>query len=68
MNISNPVTSEVVSVDFRQLTLDDVRGLSVKQIVNPVTFAAAVPGSVPVPLPGGLYDPALGASEALRQR
>lgn len=68
MNTSIPVATEVASVDFNHLTIDDIRALSVKQVVNPVTFAPAVPGSVPVPLPGGLYDPALGASDSLRQR
>lgn len=68
MNISNPVASEVTSVDFTFLSTEDILNVSVKQIVNPVTFENTAPGSIPVPVSGGLYDPALGASDALRQR
>lgn len=68
MNISNPVASEVTSVDFTFLSTEDIHNLSVKQIVNPVTFESTAPGTTPVPVLGGLYDPALGASETLRQR
>lgn len=68
MNVTSPVASEVTSVEFNFLSPEEVRALSVKQIVNPVTFPDTQPGKIPVPLPGGLYDPALGASDFLRQR
>jgi len=68
MNISNPVASEVTGVDFTFLCKEDITKLSVKQIVNPATFETVIPGKVPVPVVGGLYDPALGASDMLRQR
>lgn len=68
MNISNPVASEVTGVDFTFLCKEDITKLSVKQIVNPATFETVIPGKVPVPVVGGLYDPALGASDTLRQR
>ena len=68
MNVSNPVASEVTGVDFTFLCKEDITKLSVKQIVNPATFETVIPGKVPVPVVGGLYDPALGASDTLRQR
>lgn len=68
MNISNPVASEVTSVDFTFLSTEDIQNLSVKQIINPLTFGSVAAGNVPVPIVGGLYDPALGASDQLRQR
>jgi len=68
MNVTSPVASEVTSVEFNFLSPEEILALSVKQIVNPVTFANTQAGKTPVPLPGGLYDPALGASDSLRQR
>ena len=35
MNISHPVPSTVASISFSFLTTEDVRRISVKQIVNP---------------------------------
>lgn len=68
MNTSNPVASEICSVDFKFLSKEDIRQISVKKIVNPVTFQATTVGGIPIPATGGLYDSALGASDALRQR
>ncbi|KAL7275542.1 hypothetical protein RUND412_001501 [Rhizina undulata] len=68
MNTSNPVVSEVESVDFTFMSTEDIQNVSVKQIINPMTFGHTIPGAIPVPMVGGLYDPALGASDALRQR
>jgi DNA-directed RNA polymerase I subunit RPA1 len=68
MNVTSPVASELTSVDFNFLSAEEILAVSVKQIVNPITFASTLPGKVPVPIPGGLYDPALGASDSLRQR
>ncbi|KAI5797692.1 hypothetical protein EDC01DRAFT_629076 [Geopyxis carbonaria] len=68
MNVSSPVASELSSVEFNPLSPADIHAISVKQIVNPITFENTIPGRVPVPVSGGLYDPALGASETLRQR
>ena len=56
MNISQPVASYIGSVDFGFLSSEDVKTLSVKRISNPTTF-----DSLLYPVPGGLYDPALGA-------
>ena len=56
MNISQPVASFIGGVDFGLLSAEDVKAISVKQIRNPVTF-----DSLLHPIPGGLYDPALGA-------
>ncbi|KAA8914558.1 hypothetical protein FN846DRAFT_926797 [Sphaerosporella brunnea] len=68
MNVTSPVASEITSVEFNFLSTEEIHAVSVKQIVNPVTFAATASGKPPVPLLGGLYDPALGATESLRQR
>ncbi|KAM0815519.1 putative DNA-directed RNA polymerase subunit [Seiridium cardinale] len=56
MNISQPVSSVIDSVDFDFLAPDEIRKISVKRIENPTTF-----DSLLNPTPGGLYDPALGA-------
>ena len=56
MNISQPIASYIGSVDFGFLSTGDIRALSVKRIQNPVTFDTLLH-----PVPGGLYDPALGA-------
>ncbi|KAK1366221.1 DNA-directed RNA polymerase subunit [Heracleum sosnowskyi] len=56
MALSNQVTSESIeAVQFGFLTADEVRRHSVKQITNPV-----VRDPLSEPLPGGLYDPAMG--------
>ncbi|KAL5596412.1 hypothetical protein BROUX41_006707 [Berkeleyomyces rouxiae] len=56
MNISNPVTTTVDRVEFDFLTSHDVRAISVKRIQNSNSF-----DSLLNPVPGGLYDQALGA-------
>jgi DNA-directed RNA polymerase I subunit RPA1 len=56
MNISQPVPSAIGSVDFSFLTSAEIKALSVKRIQNPLTFDTLLH-----PVPGGLYDPALGA-------
>lgn len=56
MNISQPVPSAIGSVDFGFMTPKEIRALSVKKIENSVTFDTLLH-----PVPGGLYDPALGA-------
>lgn len=56
MNISQPVASYIGSVDFEFLSSEDIKHLSVKRIQNPTTF-----DSLLHPVPGGLYDAALGA-------
>jgi DNA-directed RNA polymerase I subunit RPA1 len=56
MNISQPIPSAIVSVDFDFLTAAEIRSLSVKKIENPTTFDTLLH-----PVPGGLYDPAMGA-------
>lgn len=49
-------TTEILkSVSFRFFTKDEVRKHSVMKITNPVLL-----DSVERPVPGGLYDPALG--------
>ncbi|KUJ23101.1 beta and beta-prime subunits of DNA dependent RNA-polymerase [Mollisia scopiformis] len=56
MNISQPVPSAIGSVDFGFLSPAEIKKLSVKRIENPQTFDTLLH-----PVPGGLYDPALGA-------
>ena len=56
MNTSQPIASYIGSVDFGFLSSEEVKALSVKRIQNPTTF-----DSLLHPVPGGLYDAALGA-------
>jgi DNA-directed RNA polymerase I subunit RPA1 len=56
MNISQPVPSAIGSVDFGFLGAAEIKALSVKRIQNSTTFDTLLH-----PVPGGLYDPALGA-------
>jgi DNA-directed RNA polymerase I subunit RPA1 len=58
MNIAHSLPSTVSSVSFSFLTAEDVRRISVKQIVNPVLL-----DDLNRPNIGGLYDPALGPSD-----
>ncbi|KAH7338691.1 hypothetical protein B0J17DRAFT_658102 [Rhizoctonia solani] len=58
MDIGHPITSHVKSVSFSFLNSQDIRRISVKQIVNPVLL-----DDLNRPNIGGLYDPALGPSE-----
>ncbi|KAK4209529.1 hypothetical protein QBC37DRAFT_486055 [Rhypophila decipiens] len=56
MNISQPITSALESVEFTHFTDEEIHKLSVKKIVSQDTFDKKLN-----PLPGGLYDPALGS-------
>ncbi|KAJ8124530.1 hypothetical protein O1611_g9110 [Lasiodiplodia mahajangana] len=56
MNISQPISSAIDTVDFDFLSPAEIRAISVKKIENPTTF-----DSLLNPIPGGLYDPALGS-------
>jgi DNA-directed RNA polymerase I subunit RPA1 len=56
MNISQPVSSSVESVEFTFLSPEEIRAISVRRIENDNTF-----DSLLNPVPGGLYDPALGS-------
>jgi len=56
MNISQPVSSSLESVEFKFLTAQEIRSISVKRIENDNTFDTLLN-----PVPGGLYDPALGS-------
>ncbi|EHA48179.1 DNA-directed RNA polymerase I subunit RPA1 [Pyricularia oryzae 70-15] len=56
MNISQPVSSSIDSVSFELLSADEIRAFSVRRIENDSTFDTLLN-----PVPGGLYDPALGA-------
>lgn len=56
MNIAQPVGSSLESVEFTFLSADEVRSISVKRIENDSTF-----DNLLNPVPGGLYDPALGS-------
>lgn len=56
MNISQPVASTIGSVDFGFLSSDEIKAVSVKRIQDPTTFDTLLH-----PMPGGLYDSALGA-------
>ena len=55
MNISHPLGNEVKSASFSCYTSEEIKKLSVKEIINPVIFDA-----VGIPNERGLYDPALG--------
>ncbi|KAG5175481.1 putative DNA-directed RNA polymerase I subunit RPA1 [Tribonema minus] len=52
------IRHKVEEVKFGFLSGDEIRAISVKQITSPLTFDA-----LNNPLPGGLYDPALGPSQ-----
>jgi DNA-directed RNA polymerase I subunit RPA1 len=56
MNIAQPVASSLESVEFTFLSAEEIRSISVKRIENDSTF-----DSLLNPVPGGLYDPALGS-------
>ncbi|KAL1887428.1 hypothetical protein Sste5346_010223 [Sporothrix stenoceras] len=56
MNVSQPVASSVESVEFTFLSTDEIRAASVRRIENDSTFDTLLN-----PVPGGLYDPALGS-------
>ena len=56
MNIAQPVFSEVESVEFTFLSSEEIKNISVKRIENDSTF-----DNLLNPVPGGLYDPALGS-------
>ncbi|KAG0223526.1 hypothetical protein BGW41_005462 [Actinomortierella wolfii] len=55
MNIARPNGTEVTSVAFSFYDQEEIKAISVKQIVNPVLF-----DNLNHPTKGGLYDPALG--------
>lgn len=56
MNIAQPTSSDVGSVEFTFLTPKEIKAISVKRIENDSTF-----DNLTNPVPGGLYDPALGS-------
>ncbi|TIC97718.1 DNA-directed RNA polymerase I subunit rpa1 [Colletotrichum higginsianum] len=56
MNISQPISSSVETVEFAFLTEEEIKAISVKRIENDSTF-----DNLLNPVPGGLYDPALGS-------
>ena len=55
MNTSLPISSGISGVEFGFLSSEDIKALSVKRITNPTTFDTLLN-----PVPGGLYDAALG--------
>ncbi|KIY73811.1 beta and beta-prime subunits of DNA dependent RNA-polymerase [Cylindrobasidium torrendii FP15055 ss-10] len=57
MNISHSLPSTVTGISFTFLTTEDIRRISVKQIVNPNLL-----DDLNRPNVGGLYDPVLGPS------
>jgi len=58
MNIAHSLPSTVSGISFSFLTTEEIRRISVKQIVNPVLL-----DDLNRPNAGGLYDPALGPSD-----
>jgi hypothetical protein len=58
MNIAQSLPSTVSAISFSFLTAEEVRRISVKQIINPVLL-----DDLNRPNIGGLYDPALGPSD-----
>ncbi|KAJ2303146.1 hypothetical protein IWW55_003072, partial [Coemansia sp. RSA 2706] len=55
MNIAQPVNSRINGVSFTFCDPDEVRRMSVRQVVNPILL-----DSLGNPTNGGLYDPAMG--------
>lgn len=55
-NFARPVASSIAGIDFGVYSNEDVKAISVKRIHNTPTL-----DSFNNPVPGGLYDPALGA-------
>lgn len=55
MDITRPIPSTISSASFSFLSSDEIRRISVKQIVNPVLL-----DNTNTPTAGGLHDPALG--------
>lgn len=58
MNVALSVPSTVSSISFSFLSTEDIRRISVKQLLNPVLL-----DDLNRPNVGGLYDPALGPSD-----
>jgi DNA-directed RNA polymerase I subunit RPA1 len=56
MNISQPVSSAIETVEFTFFTDPEIRAVSVKRIENVNTFDTLMN-----PIQGGLYDLCLGA-------
>ena len=55
-SFSHPLASSVGDVEFSRLSAEEIKKISVKKIHVSPTF-----DSMGGPMPGGLYDPALGA-------
>jgi DNA-directed RNA polymerase I subunit RPA1 len=55
-NFARPVASSIAGIDFTVYNSEDVKATSVKRIHNTPTL-----DSFNNPVPGGLYDPAMGA-------
>ena len=59
MDITRAIPSHICAAAFSFLTPEEVRAISVRQVVNPVLFDGAN-----APTVGGLYDPAFGPMRA----
>lgn len=57
-SFTKPVSSSIGGLEFGFLSDEDIKAISVKRIHNTPTL-----DSFNNPVPGGLYDPALGAWE-----
>lgn len=55
MDITRSISSHIGSTSFSFLSTEEIKKISVKQIVNPVLL-----DNTNTPAAGGLYDPALG--------
>lgn len=55
-NFARPVASSISGIDFTVYNDEDIKATSVKRIHNTPTL-----DSFNNPVPGGLYDPAMGA-------
>lgn len=55
MDVAQPISSSISSISFAYLHSDDIRRISVKQVINPVLF-----DNLNNPNAGGMYDPAFG--------
>lgn len=56
MNIAQPIASDLETVEFTFLSPKEIEAISVRLIENDSTF-----DNLLNPVPGGLYDPALGS-------
>lgn len=55
MDIAQPISSSIATISFSYLHSEDIRRISVRQVVNPVLFDNLNQANA-----GGMYDPVFG--------